>query len=1227
MNQPLSYYWADDAADAFDEEWRRAIAKCSVPPILESYLPPPESADRVPCLTQLVAIDLERRWLQAMVPHSAEHQSYSNSQSLPNASATAHPLEHYLGRYPELRRAGAAIAELICAAYRVSRLCGQRPDVEEFAQRFADVADVPVAIESLHRTEREFLADSGMPGFLAAHERFEFPEFPGYAIVSLIAHGGRGVVYKAVQLRLRRMVALKTLDPARAATPKDIRRFDTEARAIAQLSHPNIVTVYEVGRSGRTPFIAMEYIAGTTLAAMNRDGAIAVRAAARYVAQAARALHYAHAKGVLHRDLKPSNILIDSNDQSRVTDFGLAKRLSTDSITTLDDYDLTGVHHLVGTPSFMAPEQLEPDKAQLGPRTDVYGLGATLYDLLSGRPPFRGESPLDTLELVRSEQPIPPRRLQPSVPIDLETICLKCLEKDPSRRYASAGELAHDLERFLAGDPVQARRAGLVRRARRWSRRHWRVALPSGTALALLALLLTFALWSGVRDRMLLDRERAARREAERNLYYSGIHQAEYQVRQNQIDQARRTLADIAPPAGSVDHRGWEWHFLRRLTSLSTHTLAAGTEPAEWVMSLVFSPDSRRLVTGSAVPEYLDRTKSEPGSLRIWSVDGAETLLDLGDQTLSVVSLAYSQDGQWIAAAEHDRYYRRGDQTEPPGRLTVWHAATGARKTLEDAAGSFHSVLFNATGKFLAAHSKEQLRVWDCESGRPIASLPDARIWEFDGDEPCLTVVHRDGERALVDLRSGVVLNRCPPVSALASERWVRSTDGRRIAALSGDGLSIGIWDTATAELVRAVPVDWPPPFALSPNGEHLALADSEFAVRLIHAATAQEVRKFRGHSARLCSVAFSPDGTRVASGDWSGTVHVWDLSPHFQESFVLGESSLDTPVEALAFAPDGSALRSLRPRKFQLSQWNLGSLEGLHVPLPIARYGRTPGRTAALSPDGRRAVGCSARDPKVLTIWDAETGANVAHLAGHEQQLVHVEFDQSGRRVVSAACNSRRAQHDPIRSEFRIWNAADGSAIWTHTESAKRVVRVAVSPDARLLAVCTRGSRLGLADQENSNSLEIWDTQAGSRVVRSMPLNSPVLGVCFHPDGDRIAIAEALTGRLKIVDVKTLQVRLEFPDIVERIEDLQFAPDGRRLAGLTRSHLVLWDSETGHQLLALRCRTSAMDYAFNPQLAFSPDGSRIAATQFDDTIVVWSAAGAPGTDPQDRQSLSSITR
>jgi hypothetical protein len=352
----------------------------------------------------------------------------------------------------------------VVTAYLKAVEAGQAPDQAAWLARYPEFA---AELQAFFAAQDEVVRLAGPLRSLPETVRY----FGDYELIEEIARGGMGVVYRARQVTLDRVVALKMILAGQLAGPDDVRRFHQEARTAANLQHPNIVSIHEVGEHQGQHYFSMDFIEGTSLAALVRDHPLAPEKAARYVLAVAAAVQYAHERGVLHRDLKPGNVLLDRFDQPRVTDFGLARRIDQDSSLTV-----TGA--VIGTPGYMPPEQVD-GHAALTPAADVYALGATLYELLTGRPPFKGATVFDTLQQALENDPVPPRLLNAKVPRDLETICLKCLEKRPPQRYASAAELGGDLARFLGGEPIQGRRQGAIQRSVKWLRRH-----PTLTLLA-----------------------------------------------------------------------------------------------------------------------------------------------------------------------------------------------------------------------------------------------------------------------------------------------------------------------------------------------------------------------------------------------------------------------------------------------------------------------------------------------------------------------------------------------------------------------------------------------------------------------------------------------------------------------------------------------------------------------------------------------------------------------
>jgi serine/threonine protein kinase len=480
------------------------------------------------------------------------------------------PAETYLAEHPSLRANPELALDLVYGEYLLREQLGEAPSAEEYAERFPPFAgEFQLQIE-LHRAVRSdpALDDTPRePGRKGGALTPGLPVVPGYRVLERLGRGGMGVVYKAWQTALKRVVALKMIWGRDPSDPEQRARFRGEAEAVARLRHPNIVQIYEVGEHEGRPYFSLEFVDGGSLDRVLAGIPQPVRLAARLVETVALAIHHAHQQGIVHRDLKPANLLLQNANCKmqianchpanlqfafcnlhfaipKITDFGLAKILDSRS-GEAPTAAQTQTGQVLGSPSYMAPEQAAGRTRDIGPATDVYSLGAILYEMVCGRPPFQGATALDTLEQVRSQEPVPPSRIQPKVPRDLETICLKCLEKDSQRRYASAQELADDLGRFLAGEPIRARPAGMWERGLKWARRRPAVAGLAGALAAAVVGLLGLGTWSYVQINETLDEKTAAlnAKEVERQKAVQAQSEAN-RHRREAVKQRRQALRD-----------------------------------------------------------------------------------------------------------------------------------------------------------------------------------------------------------------------------------------------------------------------------------------------------------------------------------------------------------------------------------------------------------------------------------------------------------------------------------------------------------------------------------------------------------------------------------------------------------------------------------------------------------------------------------------------------------
>lgn len=1013
--------------------------------------------------------------------------------------------------------------------------------------------------------------------------------FGDYELIELIAQGGMGMVYKARQKSLHRIVALKTVLFGPQASPDFVKRFQAEAVVAASLQHPNIVAIHEVGIHEGQHFFVMNYVAGPSLAQVAARQPLSAHRAAAYLKTTAEAIHYAHEHGILHRDLKPSNVLIDAQGQPRVTDFGLAKSLC-DAQLSASSSQLTLSWEVLGSPSYIPPEQALGKQGKVSRQSDVYALGATLYHLVTGRPPFQGETVTEVLQQVLNKEPVAPRLLQPSLPRDLETICLKCLEKEIPRRYRSAQELAEDLGRFLEGEPIRARPVGALGKAGKWCRR--RPALAAmGAALALTAALgLGGVLWQW---------NRAATGEllARRNAYAGDMLLLQRALGEHQRAATMHLLNDHRPVglpssgarARGADLRDWEWRYLWQLCqsdeSVALHRYANG------IHTLALSRDGQVLAVGCG------------NQTALWSMPRRNLITELPVKAARG-ALAFSPTERLLAVGT--------GRTGQAPRVEVWRLeAPGLTKTLNRNA-AIRSLAFSPDGEWLATFDDHgAIAVEEWKTGRVLTNfsvalprMPGAGVVAFSPNGTWLAVGEDYGPIRLLNVRTGTLVRHetqtTAGVTALAF-----SPDSKLLAA--GFGYSSGlvrVWHASTWGEPRGQFVsqhDNCSGLAFTSDGSRLASAYAGGTVRLLQFATRTEERCLQNLEENLTSFAILPDDHTVVTGGSGGFLRLWEIveaktrpMTYTNLTVSLGFNSLAT-ADGPTFALEtlGAAARRFGfvftpdSRSFIATDTN-GSL-ALWDARAIRATERLPALGSnhwgvALSPDGRwLATGNTAGR---LAIWDWSARREATNFAMHAEWFGLLRFSRSGNfffaTVVDNAYNGRT----------RIWRTGQWQEVTPATLRSANIWSADLSPDNRTLAVGYGDGSIKLIDFPDGKQRNVLSNHQGQ-----------VSGLLFTPDGRKL-ISSSFDRSTRIWDVSAGRESATLHGLVGFA--IALTPDGRRLATggeLPGSAVKLWDPIAGREVLSLPGRGE-----FFGQVVFSPDGSLLAAISLSGIANLWRA-------------------
>jgi WD40 repeat protein len=956
-----------------------------------------------------------------------------------------------------------------------------------------------------------------------------------YEIVGEIARGGMGVVYRATDRGLNREVAVKVVRAVFHNSAAAVRRFNDEATITGQLQHPGIPPVHEVGTlPDGSPFLAMKLVKGRTLDEWLKARPDPAADRGRFVAifeQICQAVGYAHAHQVIHRDLKPANVMVGAFGEVQVMDWGLAKVLSGAAATrggaddpdaTLgtviasarDDSEGTQAGSLLGTPAFMAPEQAMGAIDEVDARSDVFGLGAILCVILTGRPPYVGTDAEDTRKLaVRAKLDDTSHRLDGcGAEPELVALCKRCLSAEKADRPADAGELADAVADLRSAAEERAKQAELDRvkaegeaRTRRMAeekaaeqRKRRRVQLVLAGAVPLLVLAGTAgaglaALWQ-VAERektsaetargeaeTARDGQKAAREEAEQARdgerqarerlevveYGRSMQVAHQEWRENNV-AATRTLLDGADPK----LRGWEWHYLDRISDTSLFTLRGHTSG---LSAVSWSPDGSRVVTGS-----------EDKTAKVWDVKTGAEGLTLNGHTGEVSAVSWSPDGSRVLTGSLDKTAK------------VWDAKTGAEVlTLRGHTREVLAVSWSPDGSRLVTGSEDKTaKVWDAKTGAEVFTLKGhtntvlAVLWSPDSSR--LLTGSWDQTAKVWDAKTGAeVLALKGHTGEVSAVSW--SPDGSRVLTGSVDNTA-KVWDAKTGAEVLTLKghtsglsaVSW------SPDESRVLTGSFDTTAKVWDAKTGAEVLTLKGHTDRVLAVSWSPDGSRVLTGSNDKTAKVWDAKTRAEGLTVQGHTDR---VLAVSWSPDGSRVLTASEDK-TAKVWDTKT--GAEV---LTLKGHTSGLSAVLwSPDESRVL--TGSFDTTAKVWDAKTGAEVLTLKGHTGRVLAASWSPDGSRVLTASEDKTA----------KVWDTKSGTKVLTLRGHTGWVFAASWSPD---------GTRLLTGSLDST--AKVWDAKSGTEVLTLRGHTSFVLAASWSPDGSRV-LTSSWDKTAKVWDARPLR-------------------------------------------------------------------------------------------------------